>query len=138
MDADSSEVARLIRVDLDCELALRERGLDLRSVVPDGVSVEVKHAVGDNAVGENATVVDISPELVEDAARAARISRLRLAGIDLVTPDLTKSLSAAGGAILEVNATPGLHYHYQVANEGSATPVAIGILGCLLDGVPSQ
>jgi len=35
--------------------------------------------------------------------------------------------------IIEVNGTPGLHYHYQVADEASATPVAVPILRRLLE-----
>ena len=129
---EDREVAKLIRVDLDCELALRESGLNLRSVVPSGVSVVVKHAVGDNAAADNTTVAELSPELVDEAARAARICRLRFAGIDLVTLDPSTSLGDSGGAILEVNATPGLHYHYQVSDPHAATPVAAPLLERLL------
>jgi hypothetical protein len=50
-----------------------------------------------------------------------------------VTPDPTRSLVEAGGTILEVNATPGLHYHYQVANPAHAAPVAVPILKRLLE-----
>jgi hypothetical protein len=35
--------------------------------------------------------------------------------------------------IVEVNATPGLHYHYQLANGTQAVPVAIPILRTLLE-----
>lgn len=63
---------------------------------------------------------------------AARASRLRLAGVDLVTPDRTRPLGEMSGAVLEVNGTPGLHYHYQVADLDQATPVAVPILDALL------
>ena len=132
LNAGSQDVSRLIRVDLDCELAVRRSGLSLRSVCPAGQRIPVKSTVSQNAMAENSTVDGISPELVREAARAAELLHLRLAGIDLVTPDITRSLTEAGGAILEVNATPGLHYHYQVANPEQAVPVAVSILGCLL------
>ena len=35
--------------------------------------------------------------------------------------------------ILEVNATPGLHYHYETRNPERAVPVLIPILRTLLD-----
>jgi D-alanine-D-alanine ligase-like ATP-grasp enzyme len=131
-DGGRSEVTRLLHIDLDCELTLRRHRLSLRSVLPEGHQVAVKRAVSDNARLDNVTVRDLSPEVVEVAAVAARESRLRLAGVDLVTPDPTRPLGDANGAVLEVNATPGLHYHYQVADPDRATPVAVPILDALL------
>jgi cyanophycin synthetase len=138
-DGGRSEVTRLVHVDLDCELTLRGNGLSLRSVPEDGRTVEVKRAVSDNARSENVTVRDLSEDIVEAAATAARETRLRLAGVDLVTPDPTRPLAEANGAILEVNGTPGLHYHYQVADRDGATPVAVPILDALLsEGAPAR
>jgi cyanophycin synthetase len=132
LEASSADVSRLIRVDLDCELAVRSSGLSLRSVPTAGRRVTVKSTVGENAASENATVRELSPELVREAARATALLHLRLAGIDLVTPDRSVSLAQAGGAILEVNATPGLHYHYQVQDPSQAVAVAVPILERLL------
>ena len=38
--------------------------------------------------------------------------------------------------MLEVNATPGLHYHYQLDDRARATPVAVAVLRRLLEGAP--
>jgi len=113
---------------------VRRSGSSLRSVVPTGKRITVKSTVGENAAGANSTVrrEDVSPELIRQAAHAASLLHLQLAGIDLVTPDPTTSLTEAGGTILEVNATPGLHYHYQVTNPEQAIPVAVPILRRLL------
>lgn len=132
LNAENSEVSRLVRVDLDCELAVRRSGLSLRSVAAPGQLVTVKGTVGENATRDNSAVHNLSPELVRQAARATELLHLQLAGIDLVTPDPAASLTEAGGAILEVNATPGLHYHYQVENPEHASSVAIPILSRLL------
>ncbi|MGH9063270.1 MAG: hypothetical protein ACRDZQ_00035 [Acidimicrobiales bacterium] len=132
LEAGARDVARLIKVDLDCELALRSSGMSLGSVVPAGRVLAVKGAVSQNGLADNTTLRDLSPELVGQAVRAAGLAHLRLAGIDLVTPDPTTSITRAGGAILEVNGTPGLHYHYQVAEPDGATPVAVAILERLL------
>jgi D-alanine-D-alanine ligase-like ATP-grasp enzyme len=131
-DGGRNEVTRLLHIDLDCELTLRHHDLSLRSVPSAGRDVPVKRAVSDNARVDNVTVHDLSSEVVEAAAAAARASRLRLAGVDLVTPDRTRPLGDARGAVLEVNGTPGLHYHYQVADLDQATPVAVPILDALL------
>jgi D-alanine-D-alanine ligase-like ATP-grasp enzyme len=126
------EVSRLIEVDLDCELAVRGSGLTLRSVPENGRVVTIKSAVSQNAMRDNASVGCLSADLVREAARAAELLHLRLAGVDVVTADPGRSLAEGGGAILEVNATPGLHYHYQVANLDQVSRVAVPILARLL------
>ena len=59
---------------------------------------------------------------------------MRLAGVDVVTPDPARPLGETGGVILEVNAAPGLTHHYNVASPGEATRIAVPILRALLDG----
>lgn len=119
---------RRIEVDLDSILALRGCGMTLRSVPALGTTVQIKSTANVNAPADNETVECLSDELVEDAARAALVLGVRLASVEVITPDPTRSLRAAGGAVLEVNGTPGLHYHYLVADPDRATPVAVPIL----------
>jgi len=125
----------LIRPDLDLVLTLRDQGFGLRSVAPTGRSFAAKRSTGD-AGAEDADVVDVDrvPGLTEAAVRAAAAVGLRLAGVDLATPDPHSELSSAGGAVLEVNATPGLHHHYLVADTRQVRPVALPILERLLGG----
>ena len=65
---------------------------------------------------------------VLQARTAADAVGLRLAGIDLITPDLGASLTDSGGSVIEVNSGPGLHHHYHVADAGRATRVAVPVL----------
>jgi cyanophycin synthetase len=133
LDAGQNEVARLLRFDLDCALALKQGGLSARSVPAEGQPVIVKSTVGENARSQNSTVHGHLPDsVVEMAAQAAATCRIRLAGVDLVTPDQTRPLEQTAGAILEVNGTPGLHYHYEVADSEHATAVALPLLERLL------
>lgn len=119
--------------DLDAILTLEEQGLSLRSVPGAGEPVVVKTVINLNGPDFNETVRDhLSDALVEEAARAARRLGVRLAGVDLITPDCTEPLSRAGGVILEVNATPGLHYHYDVRNPEDGVDVVLPILKALL------
>lgn len=120
--------------DLDCVLTLDRVGLSLRSVPPAGATVVVKSTANLNAPGDNDTVPLelVSDAVVEEAARAASAVGLRLAGVDLLTPDLGRPLAEAGGAVIEVNGTPGLHYHYLVDDPGRATRVAVPVLDRLL------
>jgi cyanophycin synthetase len=124
----------LIRPDLDCVLTLRAAGLRLRSIPADGARVAVKTSTGDAGAAETETI-DQTPAaaLVEAAAAAVSLVGARLAGVDLVTRDLNRDLRSSGGAILEVNVPPGLHYHYLVAAPERATRVAVPILRTLLE-----
>ncbi|MDJ0948750.1 MAG: acetate--CoA ligase family protein [Alphaproteobacteria bacterium] len=45
------------------------------------------------------------------AERAARLIGLDVAGVDFLTPDITRPWSEVGGAINEINPTPGLNTH---------------------------
>lgn len=125
----------VLRTDLDCLLTLRARGRTLRTVPASGEGVAVKAAVNQNSARDQEAVNSVAPELIDDAARAARVVKVRLAGVDVILPDATHSLDAAGGVVLEVNANPGLHYHYLVANPADSPRVAVPILTALLDGV---
>ena len=128
-----SDATSALRVDPDCLLTLRLAGRTLRTVPKAGEAVPVKTASSENRPEENVTV-RLAPDapLVDEARAAADAFGVRLAGIDVVTPDVTASLVAAGGAIIEVNGAPGLRYHYQVADRAGATPVAVPILRALL------
>jgi D-alanine-D-alanine ligase-like ATP-grasp enzyme len=139
LSSDGPAGMRIITVDLDTLLALRNQGLSLTTVTSAGTTVHVKGASSQNAPEENETVrQSMSQELIDEARAAADAVGLRLAGVDVITKDLSQSLEASGGAIIEVNGTPGLHYHYYVADPESAVRVAIPILSVLLDGASSE
>jgi glutathione synthase/RimK-type ligase-like ATP-grasp enzyme len=125
----------LMTVDLDCLFTLAAAGRTLRTVPALGERVLVKSASSENGEHENHTVRAYASEVIDEAAEAVRAVGLRLAGVDLVTADIKRSLAEAGGKIIEVNGTPGFHYHYQVADREGATRVAIPILGRVLETV---
>jgi cyanophycin synthetase len=56
---------------------------------------------------------------------------LRLAGIDIITPDLTLPLDVAGGAVVDVNPCPGFYYHY--CKKDGCLPVASHLLRGIFD-----
>ena len=125
----------VLKADLDAELTLERQGLSLRSVPAPGASFTVK-TVNNRTRPEDAETVrePLAPALVAEVLEAARLSSLRLAGVDVVTPDLDRSLAESGGVILEVNRDPSPHHHYQVADPERATRVAVPILERLLSG----
>jgi cyanophycin synthetase len=122
-----------LTVDLDCLFTLEHAGLSLSSVPAAGQRVVVKTAVNQNGPADNRNALaEISPSLADEGARAARAIGVRLAGIDIITTDPTTSLRGHG-VILEVNATPGIHYHYAIDDPAQAVPVAVPILRRLLE-----
>ena len=91
----------------------------------------LKTAINDNSAEENRSAIDdLHPDVIATARLAAEIIGLRLAGVDVLTPDPSRPLEANGGVILEVNSTPGFHCHY--AQAGTATQVAVPILDACL------
>lgn len=119
---------RPLRVDLECIITLQTQGLTLSSVPSEGRTIPVKTVINQGTIGDNETVRDVAPEVVRQAARAAQMVGLRLAGVDVITPELRRELRSGGGVILEVNGMPALHYHYEVAEPEGATRVGVPIL----------
>ncbi|REJ72184.1 MAG: hypothetical protein DWQ29_21825 [Planctomycetota bacterium] len=65
----------------------------------------------------------ISATIVEAGRRAVDAIGARLAGVDVISPDLTTDLESAGGVVLEVNTTPGLYIHEGSCNGSVATAI---------------
>jgi cyanophycin synthetase len=81
---------------------------------------------------------EIHPDTVWLAERVSRIIDLDVAGIDVVTTDISKTLAAADGVIIEVNAAPGLRMHIS-PSQGVGRNVAAPILQMLFpSGTPTQ
>lgn len=75
----------------------------------------------------------LHPSVAAMAALAARVVGLDIAGIDMVLEDASKPLSAQQGAVIEVNASPGLLAHIKPAN-GEGRPVGKAIIDHLFNG----
>jgi cyanophycin synthetase len=124
----------LLDVGLDTIFTLERQGLRLASVIPAGEEIAVQTVTNDNRIEDTATIRDgLHPELVDASRRAALAVGLRLAGVDVITPDASQPLERTGGVVAEVNGTPGIHHHYHVADRANATPVAVPILLKALD-----
>lgn len=130
----------LVRIDLDAEAdrLLARGGHTRRSVPPAGEAVFLR-ATANIATGGTAVDVtrDVHPDNRAMAVQAAAAMGLDVAGVDFLTPDITRSYREAGGAICEVNPTPGLRVH--LAADGAPPDVAGPILDMLYPpGAPSR
>lgn len=112
--------------DTTMQLLLRRQGLNGDSVPADGQRVLIQRN-GNVAID---CTDEVCPQLAATAALAARVVGLDIAGIDLVAEDVSRPLEAQGGAIVEVNAGPGLLMHLKPA-AGTPRPVGEAIVAHL-------
>lgn len=70
---------------------------------------------------------EVHPEVAHAVSLAARMVGLDIAGIDVVAQDISRPLQDQGGAVVEVNAGPGLLMHLKPA-EGTPRPVGRAIV----------
>ena len=73
---------------------------------------------------------DIHPDNASIAIQAAAAIGLDVAGIDMMSPDISRSLADTGGGIVEINAAPGLRMHI-APSEGTPRDVAAPIIASL-------
>jgi len=101
-----------IKVDEISLALLKKQGYTLDSVPGKGVKVYLK-ANGNLSTGGEAIdcTEKIHPVNREIAIRAARVIGLDVAGIDLRCEDIAKPITEGAGAIIEVNAAPGVRMH---------------------------
>jgi len=108
------------------QFEVQRQGYSADSVLPAGVSIVVQR---NGNIAFDVTDV-VHPEVAAVAALAARIVGLDIAGIDMVAEDISQPLDAQRGAIVEVNAGPGLLMHLKPA-EGQPRPVGKAIVDSL-------
>lgn len=101
-----------IKLD-DISLALlKKQGYTLETVPDVGAIVYLKANGNLSTGGEAIDCTDnIHPLNCELAVRAARIVGLDIAGIDITCKDISTPIKEGEGAIIEVNAAPGIRMH---------------------------
>ena len=111
------------------KMELERQGYSSTSIPTAGKSVLIQRN-GNVCIDVTAKV---HPSVAAAAALAARIVGLDIAGVDLVAEDISRPLDQQRGAIVEVNAGPGLLMHLKPA-EGEAQPVGLAIVNHLFAG----
>ncbi|ACB36293.1 cyanophycin synthetase [Leptothrix cholodnii SP-6] len=117
-----------IRLDREpvIRLLLERQGLDGTSVPEAGRRILIQR---NGNVSIDCTD-QVHPEVEHAVSLAARVIGLDIAGVDLVCEDISRPLQEQGGAIVEVNAGPGLLMHLKPA-EGTPRPVGQAIVNHL-------
>lgn len=98
-----------LNVDEEARGLLEEQGMTLDTVPSPNCVVRLRRAANISSGGTPIPVFDVMhPDNAALAVRAARVMRLDIAGIDLITPDIARSWREMGGVICEVNGQPQL------------------------------
>jgi len=124
-----------IRIDSAALLCLERQGLHLHHIPDEGQRVYLRDSANLSTGG---TAIDVSGQLhpanATLCARAARLLGLDVAGVDLVMPSIARPMVDPGGepsgAVIEVNASPGLRMHL-FPSAGLPRDVAQDIIDCL-------
>lgn len=131
----------LTRISIDTQTldVLAKQELTLESVPEEGRFVQLK-LTGNMSTGGTSIdrTDDIHPDNVEIARQAAMVVGLDVAGIDFITPDISRSVREQRGAIVEVNAGPGFRMHTH-PTEGHPRHVGRAVIEMLFpSGRPSR
>lgn len=131
--------AQAIPVDIDCLFTLSYQDLTLDTV--PGANVEF---VARSSTDTHRKGVEVRTAYNEDITnrvgagfrrvveRVGQLLGAEFVGVDLITQDIGADLETSGGAVLEVNATPGLHHHYDSSKE-PYPQAAVDVLKALLN-----
>ena len=112
-----------VRLDSAARLEIARQGLS-----EDGVPAEGQRVLVQRSGNVAFDVTDrVHPSVAATVTLAARIVGLDIAGVDLVAEDISRPLDEQRGAIVEVNAGPGLLMHLKPA-DGAPRPVGRAIV----------
>lgn len=117
-------------IDIDdnpaARFELERQGYTADSIPPSGKKVLIQRN-GNVAID---VTDEVHPDVAATAELAVRIVGLDIAGVDLVATDISRPLADQGGAIVEINAGPGLLMHLKPAS-GKPRPVGRAIVDSL-------
>lgn len=110
---------KLTRIQLDAltDAVLEKQGLSRTGVPAAGQRVILKQTANLSTGGTAEDVTDlVHPCNKRLAEKTAQIIGLDICGIDVISPDISMPLPENGGAVIEVNAAPGLRMHQYPVN----------------------
>ena len=120
-----------IPMDALASAILAKQGYEFDSVLPAGVSVDLRGNANLSTGGTAEDVTDLLPEETRDICiRAARTIGLDVAGIDVICQDIAQPLREQKGGIIEVNAAPGIRMH-QYPSRGTPRDAGAAIVEAL-------
>jgi len=132
--AGHSNVLTRLALDAHAEDLLRRQGYSPDSVPSPGICVELRSNANLSTGGTAEDCTDLLPEATRAlCVRAANKIGLDVAGIDIVCRDIALPLDEQGGAVIEVNAAPGIRMH-QHPSAGAPRDAGEAIVDGLMGG----
>ena len=120
-----------LKLDAGAMAVLAKQGVDPDTVPTTGQVVLLRENANLSTGGSAIDLTEIiHPENAALCVRAAKKIGLDVAGIDVVCVDISIPLDKQGGAIIEVNAAPGIRMH-QHPSEGEPHDVGAAIVDML-------
>lgn len=108
------KVLSKIEIDAATVEILTKQGLSLDTVLPEGKELWLKTTANLSTGGTAADITDsVHPANKLLFERIARNIGLDICGIDVMAPELHSPIAENGGAVIEVNAAPGLRMHLE-------------------------
>ena len=97
-----------LALDAEARELMSRDGISEDTVLQDGQFLRLRRRDNINAGGENRDLelAEVHPDNLDLAVRAAQMLRLDIAGIDLITTDITRSWREVAAGICEVNGRP--------------------------------
>lgn len=128
-----------LMLDNDTLNCLEQQGYNADSVPTAGKVIKLRYAANMSTGG---TSIDVTRRIHPDNQRlseyAARAIGINTAGVDFISTDISRSYQSIGGAICEVNRSPGLRPHW-LAEGGPDKEVSDYILESLFpNGSPAR
>ncbi|WNG27072.1 cyanophycin synthetase [Cystobacter fuscus] len=128
-----------IKLDEAARVVLGQQGLTVESIPEAGQTVKLRQNCNLSTGGTATDVTDeVHPSNARMAELAAQVLDLDVAGIDLLCEDIRRPVMEQDGAIVEVNAAPGLRMHLRPTS-GLPRDVGVPIVESLYPpGAPSR
>ncbi len=109
---DHEKALTKIKIDPVVLMTLTQKKIALETVPADGEVVYLRDSANLSTGGISVDVTErVHPDNAALAEYAARIVGLDIAGVDMVLEDIERPHQEQRGAIIEVNAAPGLRMH---------------------------
>jgi cyanophycin synthetase len=129
-DGHATSLSR-IRLDDIAQAVLGGQGLTTDSVPAPGARVVLRGNANLSTGGSATDVTDeVHPDVATRAVEAAKVVGLDICGVDVVAPRVDRPMEETGGAVVEVNAAPGLRMHLD-PSYGQGRPVGQAIVATL-------
>jgi len=114
----------VLELDNEADAVLAARGYTRSTVPKRGERVDISSFPNARVSDATRDVTDIiHPDVSEAMLLGVRALGLDIAGVDYITPDISRAPKEVGGGFCEINCTPMLQPHYATMPRDMASPI---------------